>query len=371
LHAVLFDPDNPSTLYVGSDGGMLAVHNLTPAAPSGVTFQSNFSRQLLDLEMYHAVASAQSNGLVATALQDNGTDEAQLTPFGSGSWAQQADSDGVNVEFVTPVGLPAGNDILIRAESCCNGAQWAAAAWNGSQFGSGKVIPVATSQNSRDPAGIGGGPVKRVQFPRFANGAGQRMYAVAALQQTVYGLFASDDGSDMHWETVCVVGTPDNVTAVSSFDGSTVFAGTDQLHIFQLDAPYTGTPTSLQIANPTTSPAAVTSIVEFTPSIGFATLNSGFVLGWLGQTWQQLGAGALPNDQPFGALALPDLGSLFVVSQTSVFVSHDSGATWATAISGLPKLPLGQDINFVAQPDGTHYLYLATYGRSLWRATLP
>jgi hypothetical protein len=52
-------------------------------------------------------------------------------------------------------------------------------------------------------------------------------------------------------------------------------------------------------------------------------------------------------------------------------VSRDLGATWATAVDGLPTLPLGQDLSFVTQPDGARYLYLATYGHSLWRAQLP
>jgi hypothetical protein len=276
----------------------------------------------------------------------------------------------VNVEFVTPGQLPAGNDILIRTENCCNGANWSATPWNGTQFGGGNVIPVATNQNPRDPTGIGGGPVARVRAPNFLNGAGQLMYAVAGLNQNVYGLFANDDGSDPHWELLGTVSVPDNVTSVSSFNGSTVFVGTDQLHIFELDAPFPAVATSLQINNPANGSAKVTSIVEFTPGIGFATLNSGFVLGWLGQTWNAFGGGALPSSQPFNAVAVPDLGHLVAITPTSVYTSHDLGKTWATANIGLPKIPQGADLDFVVQPDGTPYLYMATYGWSAWRTRL-
>jgi hypothetical protein len=53
-----------------------------------------------------------------------------------------------------------------------------------------------------------------------------------------------------------------------------------------------------------------------------------------------------------------------------VFISHDVGTTWATANNGLPFLPQGADLRYVLQPNGTAYIYMATYGHSLWRTVL-
>ena len=369
-HAVLFDPDTPTTIYFGSDGGMLGVSNVSSG--STPAYQSDFNQEVLDLQLYHAAASSHSSGLVASALQDNGTDAADLDAFGF--WAGQAGSDGVNVDFATPDSLASGNDFLLRTENCCQGSQWAAEDWNGNMFGSGNVIPVANPGTPPDSDGVAGGPIGRVRVPAYRNKASQLMYAVAGLGQSVYGLFADDDGGDMHWETLGEVGPPDNVTSVSSFNGDAVFVGTDHYHIYELNAPFTATATSLAISSSAGSPGTITSIVEFTPSIGFAALSinsEGFVLGWQGEQWQALGGGTLTNALPFNAVALPDLGSLFAISAKSVFVSHDLGTTWLTANSGLPSVPQGTDLTVVTQPNGTSYLYMASYGRSLWRALLP
>jgi hypothetical protein len=366
IHALLFDPADANTLYVGSDGGMLAVHNLS----SSPTFQSNFNRELLDLQVYHGVGSTQVNGLVGSSLQDNGSNDALLMPFGAGSWEQQMDSDGSYSEFVTPNSLPAGQDIFIRAESCCGGANWSSALWNGTQFDSGQVIPVATSQNPRDPNGIPRCPEARIRFPRFLNSIGQTMYAVAGLAHTVYGLFANDDGSDMHWEQIGLISATDNVTSLSSFYGNIVFVGTDQGNIFELDQPYNAAATLLQVNSPTGSPAQVTGIVEYVSTIGFATLDSGYVLDWKGQTWDALGGGTLPTSQPFRAVVLPTLKNLIAITPASVFISHDLGTTWATANNGLPLIPQGTDLRFVLQANGTGFIYMATFGRSLWRSVL-
>jgi hypothetical protein len=365
LHALLFDPADANTLFVGSDGGMLSIHNL-----KSPTFQSNFNRGLLDLQMFHGVGSSQVNGLVAASLQDNGTNDAQLAPFGSGIWEQLIDSDGSYSEFVTPLSLPAGQDVLIRTENCCDGANWSSTLWNGTQFESGHVIPVATAQNARDPNGIPRGPETRVHSPNFSNPAGQTMYAAAGLAHTVFGLFANDDGTDMHWETIGLISATDNVTSLSSFNGTTVFVGTDQGNIFELDAPYNAAGTQLQVNSPTGSPTQVTGVVEFVPTIAFATLESGYVLGWQGHTWDALGGGTLPTSQPFRSLVLPDLTNLIAITPASVFISHDLGTTWATSNNGLPFLPQGVDLRYVLQANGTAYIYMATYGHSLWRSVL-
>jgi hypothetical protein len=366
IHALLFDPADANTLYVGSDGGMLAVHNLS----SSPTFQSDFNRELLDLQMYHGVGSTQVNGLVGDSLQDNGSNDALLVPFGSGFWEKQIDSDGSYSEFVTPLSIPAGQDIFIRTENCCDGGNWSSAPWTGTHFDSGQVIPVATNQNSRDPIGISRGPEARVQWPKFSNSIGQTMYAVEGNAHTVYGLFSDDDGSDMHWEQIGLISATDNVTFLSSFNGSTVFVGTDQGNVFELDQPYNAASTLLQVNSPTGSPAQVTGIVEFVPTIAFATLDSGYVLGWKGQTWDALGGGTLPTSQPFRAVVLPNVKNLIAITPASVFVSHDLGTTWATANNGLPLIPQGVDLRYVLQENGTPYIYMATYGRSLWRSVL-
>ena len=60
-------------------------------------------------------------------------------------------------------------------------------------------------------------------------------------------------------------------------------------------------------------------------------------------------------------------GAFYLADADHVYVSRNNCKTWTRASLGLPQHCEGIDLRFVAQPDGKNYLYLATYGWSLWR----
>jgi hypothetical protein len=252
---------------------------------------------------------------------------------------------------------------------------WSYSIWNGTGLTQPNpdTPPIDTPPN---PNGLQGGlntPIGTARFPQFINASGELMYAAAARAANVYGLFARDDGSDLHWDQLGSIGTGENAKAVSTRDGNSIFIGTDQGNLYRFDAPYTNGPTQLSINAPSVPAGGrwISAVVEIFPTVAFATLNvagNGYVLSWLGQEWDLTG-GALPNDLTFQSLAVPDLGSLYAVTTQRVYVSHDLGASWATASDGLPTMPHATDLRFATQPSGG-YLYLSTYGRSLWRAKL-
>ncbi|WP_428488256.1 hypothetical protein [Rhodopila sp.] len=370
VHALTFDPTDPTTLFIGSDGGVASVGGLVQGGTP--KFTSNWSRHLFNMQIYHASASSRVNGLVAAALQDNGTLFAQLP----GAWEHLTDCgcDGGNVRFVGPSGLPNATDLLLEGEFSGSPFPWSSDRSNASgapTFGFNTQQGVPIGSNAKNPL-TSNAPVSPVRVPRYANSAGQTMLAAAGLAQTVYGLFADADGDNMHWDPLGLIGSG-NVSAVSSRDGTDVIAGTDNGNLYQLTQPYGSNASQLFINPPATGSASVSSVVEIFSSIAFAAYNAGgngYVIRWDGQSWNAA-SGSLPNTVPFTSIEAPDLNAVFVASRTNVYSTHDSGNTWMIASDGLPYVDQGMDLQAMTQPDGTRYLYLATYGWSLWRAKLP
>jgi hypothetical protein len=203
------------------------------------------------------------------------------------------------------------------------------------------------------------------------------MYGVSGLGPSVYGLFANTDGTDLHLESIGTIGSTDGVASVSSADGSTVFVGTALGNICQLKPPYA--PASSCVNFVINQPAGdrvarINGVLEFLSTIGVAVTNSsnssngGYVLSLLGDSWQP--TSGLPTNLPYNSVEAASLGSVFVANTSQVFMTQDLGSTWLTASDGLPKVANGIELHFVRQPDGNQYMYLATYGWSMFRALL-
>jgi hypothetical protein len=386
IHALTFDPADPTTLYIGSDGGVASASGLVRG--SNPTFVSTYNRQLFTMQLYHAAASSASVGIVSAALQDNGTLWAQLP----GAWQHLTDCgcDGLLTAFINPDGLSPGDTIVLPAEAGAPYFDWD---WvrsnnhNNPIFGYNQQqgIPIGTSHNTLSD-GPPPAPVAVVRFPRFSNNAGQFMYSLTALNFAVYGAFANTDGSDLHWEFLGGVAANENVSALSSNTGNDVFVGTDKGNIYRFDPPYGLAGVKLAINPPDNrGDPKICALLEIFPAVAFASIATGgsacenwtsehasghgYVMEWLGQTWDAV-SGSLPNNLPFTSLEAPDLSSVFAATMGTVYVTHNLGATWLTAADGLPIISGGTDLHYVAQPDGKQYLYLGTFGWSLWRTQL-
>lgn len=394
-HAVTFDPTDPTTLYLGNDGGVFSASGVVQNADlvNSPTFVSNYNRYLFDLQFYHAAAipdPQEASLVVAGVLQDNG-DLGTVVP---GAWQAAGTGDGYNLGFVNPPALPFGNQILLLGDDRLLGndhhGAWRSVETNPFGVPTQPQPEIPISGSSTSPVPTWGTPLAVVRFPHFSllagPNAGEKMYAVAAYQGLVYGLFAHDDGTGLNWVTLGCVGGGQNVTALSSYDGFSIFLGMDDGNIYRMDSPYAcGEPVKLLAINPPPNVingpqggcqnCTITAILEVLPGVAFAALQvggNGYVLEWQeqAQTWEVVGGG-LPNEVPFTALEAPSLLSLFAATGRRVYVTHDLGNSWMLASDGLPMVPQGLDLHFVVGPDGTKYLYLATYGRSLWRAVLP
>jgi photosystem II stability/assembly factor-like uncharacterized protein len=86
-----------------------------------------------------------------------------------------------------------------------------------------------------------------------------------------------------------------------------------------------------------------------------------------GVTWSDIDQGRLPA-VPHSAAVVPpdDPGSLYVANDVGVFVTGDGGATWTNLTRNLPNVMV---VDLVYH-NTERSLWVATYGRSLWRIKL-
>jgi hypothetical protein len=388
VEALSFAPSDSTFLYIGSDGGVASAAGIQKPSP---VFASFYNHHLYNLQLYRMTASWQTTGLVAEALQDNGVVYAQLP----GRWQPLIGGDGINSAFLShPPVLTAGNDILL--DGIWGGGN--NPPWNWAQS-DGNINPVFALSGQQtiplgtDPDGVADGTAVKsilgvVRNPAFRNSAQQLMYAVTESNATIYGLFANDDGSGIHWENLGSIGADQDVTALASYDGTHIFIGTVLGTIYRLNSPYGGPAAQLtvNIPDPNLLPNIENeTLIEPLPETAFASVSShgitpgvhAHVLAWTPETqsWNALDGG-LPSDFSFKAVAYEDfgamgLGNLYVATASHVFVTYNLGQSWFTVSDGLPAACQARDLRIAIQPDGKKYLYLATFGRSLWRASLP
>jgi hypothetical protein len=404
IHALTFDPVVTATLFIGSDGGVASAAGLTNG--STPTFESDWNQGLFNLEFFDGAASASFNGLVAGATQNNGVLYAGLP----GPWQHVngcpyplpvcQEYPGVFALFATPILIGPGNDLLVDDTVFNPGleGQYVESMGGVIPFNAQTGIPVnppcgpCVSYNVTVAA-----PVRSPGG--FANASGQKMIAVSEVYaypggDSVYGLFANDDGSSVHWELLN--GGPGLWSLVSAiaptFDGSSIFVGDTDGRIFRLDAPFTAPAVQLTVNAPSPCPlCGVNGIYAFNKNLAFAAYGQHFI-SWDGTSWNPAGETTLPHDREFLSIVALDTGRMYLASNAGVFDTSDGGNTWSKASVGLPTLIPGEGgfgfeppnhltahdslpshdyLQLVTEPSGDTRLYLASYGRSLWRTWYP
>lgn len=382
LHVVAFGRTGAGheSLYVGSDGGIAASHDL------GQTYHSHFNRPLNNLQFYGGAratkignyggsltASSRYPGLLAGGLQDNGNvyrcPDAHRDPAtprqADTPWIRQVGGDGDINRFIDGLGVLVNFD---NTNTALGVAVWDEVA---KRFptGPGAVIPA-----DGDAAGVAPTAVDLIPAPAFRR-AGQLMYACvgSSADGIVHGLFAADPSSerpearDIHLARLGVVGGI--VTAIGSTDGTTLMVGTDSGKIVALD---TASGAVSPYALPDVVGADIVSRIEVFPSPTLGALPDnayalvgGRILRFNGLFW------AVTTGSDWTAFAYdPPSERLFAATDGDVFVSDDRGHTWLDASAGLPARPHCTDLRIAADGKGGRDLYLATYGHSVWRATI-
>ena len=411
IHALVFDPVDENTLYVCCDGGLVTTPDL------GATWQSGANRQLPDLEFYKVAPSPLDSGLVAGSLQDNGNVYApqyiDLDP-----WKALDGGDGVITQFVTTGDLlhtvngvetkdSNGADLIFGSE--VRAASWDNAARKFSDRSMFSTFPRSLGVIPVD--GETGGLLipddkdlkervsaleltEPVRVPNWKNEDGEPMVAVGARGIQVFGLFAKAGGNS-HWTPIGAVDNlPDKdpmgnpkpylITAVTSPDGTFIFAGTNNGKVFRLDASLAGAIFPFTNVSDPAMTVEVTRIVAFAPDQAFLIAGEKVFRIWIppgGAIWTPLAgmvlpggvSATLPVGQAFTCLAADPttpVPALYVGTSFGIWVSEDNGESWLPFVEGLPRVPLCQELRWVQEASGVNFLYLATQGWSVFRRVL-
>ncbi len=220
--------------------------------------------------------------------------------------------------------------------------------------------------------------IEVVTSPAWKNTAGEVMVGVAAEGESVYGLFAKSDGT-FHWQVLgSVLHRPDIdptttlelpyfATASASMDGHDVIVGMNNGRVFRLSEPGWA---ATDLSDPAIS-APMTRIAPLRPG-EFVMIAGPGVFRWNG-SWTIVPTGpatGLPSGDHFYALAVDRSAGpprLFVATQYGVWQSENDAATWQVDTIGLPTVPFCWDLRTVIESSGAAFVYLGTYGWSVFR----
>jgi hypothetical protein len=384
-HGLIFDRFDPARvkLLICSDGGLATSPDLMK------TFDTACNRLLPNFQCTRFSPSPLEPGLLGMSLQDNG-DVYTTLYINPEPWRDLDGGDGILMMFLSTGNLIRNNNTLTAADSSGNSvefglktraSEWAASTRTFSDLKlfpdpplSWGVIPVdGTADGLLNPEGD---RIEAVVIPTFANPAGELMLAVAAEGEKVLGLFKKQSG-ELHWTQLAAIPhkpskdaagneLPYSATAVASLDGKAVFVGTNNGLVFRLDS---ATGASTDISNPVNSKAIGRLAAAATALFAIA---ASAVFRFDGANWTTLGGG-LPANQDYSALELDRMEAplhVFVGTDQGVWESWDEGKSWGQNGLDLPSAVRCQDLRIVTERSGARFLYLSTFGWSVFRKLL-
>jgi hypothetical protein len=395
IQTILFDPSDPSdnTIYVGSDGGV--TFTLDRAGDGG--YQSRLSKHVRNLQFYSSTppgkngatgetgggisASPTVPGLIAGPTQDNGNLFCALESPDTKGWQTLDGGDGIVMRFLS-------DGLLLSVSPNDNTPPPRRARlsrWNGTAFADPKEVPVTSPSASALSVF---GDVQPVTKPSFTLPDTQKLlFAVASTANAggqlinAYGLFTDGTIGNAEWQLIATLPlqSGDSISSIASLNGHQVFAGTRQGRVFSF-APFQR-PFELVVSPADKGP--VHDIVVVRDALAFALYDGPATKAILQSeffNWDPLGSNEnvargvnLEGSEPYVALIIDRETSpqtLYACTDTRVFVSRDEGNTWLLATTHLPSRVHCTGFAVGAARPGGRYLYLSTYGRSVWQAKI-
>ena len=362
-HAIVYDPSNLSTVYVGNDGGIFKSTN------AGLNFAA-VNTGLTTVQFYSGAVHPSSE-IYYGGTQDNGTLESGTLP----SWTEVFSGDG-GVTFVDPTN-PSNvftEYVYLAIQKSTNG---------GASFAR-SIAGIPTSGSNQ-----GDGTSDRCAFiAPFAMDPSNSQNLVAGT----YRVFRSTSGG-ASWSAISSDITGDGPGAVRSSgsvitalsvartSSATMYAGTSGFDTLSSRVVVT-TNTGSSWTNVTKSPLPnrVVRAIAINPSNGSdavvafsgygantpATPGHIFRTTNRGTSWTDI-SGNLP-DVPANALLLDSTNANHLLAGTDigVFETTDGGSTWLSQNSGLANVSVA-DIDL--RPDG--YVFAATHGRGMFKSSVP
>lgn len=351
-HSHAFTTDG-SKLYIGNDGGIYSTADWSLQQ----IHYSDLNNGLADLLHYPGLSvSRQTLDLAFSGTQDNGTVRYKGDPVwtqnicGDGGWTAIEPSDDSNA-YTFCQGEPGG--YLFKTTDA--GANWSAvdaqilAANDRLPF----VAPVVIDPSNASRVYFGSYRVWQSTdaaaswtplSPDLTGGGTLSAIAIAPTNANVAYAVTNDS---RFWAT------SNAITSIppASWNNRT---GSLPARPFTMVAP-----------DPHTSKTVYITVQGFS---GFGD-NVGHVFRSYdrGTNWSDISAN-LPNIGANDIVVDPDIvGRLYVATDIGVFYTSNGGASWATLVSGLPRV----EVESLRLQRATRTLRAATYGRSVWDLSVP
>jgi hypothetical protein len=338
-HALVFDPNDPSTIYCGCDGGLFR------SPDRGVSWiPLNAGLSTYEME-YVAQDNASSRWLLA-GLQDNGS----LRYAGTSAFEQVFKGDGgdCGVDQTHPDTCYVSYTNMGLYVSTQKGLDNTFDAIDATKV---MKVPANYSSLFYPPMGVAGSTVAQ---------AGQ-------------SVFVSRDASKTWTEVTLPAANPPsspNITALYLPTSDLIYAAAANGRVFSIT--WSAANTAWSIAELTSPRSAYISAIRVDSSnriwVTMSEVGGGRV--WRsdnsGTAWNDM-TGSLPGF-PVNSIAFDPntVGRVWVSADLGVYQSLDSGATWMTFFQGLPNA-LVTDLEF---HNGDRLLRAATRNRGIWEAAV-
>jgi hypothetical protein len=382
VHRIRFDPDDRSgqRILIASDGGVA----VTPDA--GQTMSSRYNRQLANLQCYTTDgvnrdasgtlgAGGEVVGLMTSGLQDNGN----VWSLNAGPWRRFTGGDG-GVSVMT-------RQKQVLSSEGLDGIEVQRSEWDeASQTVTTPVrIPITAGAPGDPSAFLGGGAFAApVNDPVNQDVFGAKIYAIGYQTNQLFGFWNPTGFTDWRWEFIASLplNPGESISAAGSANGNVVLATTSNGSFFRVQR--AGAAIQSQPNDAFDPNYGVNFLCVIDDDNAFAIYND-----WRGGTngnkilrltdglWVEvprtlMSGGLIPNERCYSIegdwTVRPQ--TLFVCTDSAVYVSSNSGESWSDESEGLPTRAHLADFQLVLNPDGTKDLYLSTFGRSVWKASL-
>ncbi len=390
VHALYFDPRDAKgqTVFVGSDGGVAVTVDL------GSTFDTTWNQNLADLQVGSVpchngygtmTADPTVPGRVAVGLQDNGVAWSQ-----GGIWQENIQGDGAAAIFTADGSLVAatlsayGTQIL-RYQ---NGSYQPVSTPPYFHPDGSEAVLVITNADGTQTI-IHGLPNPVLEAVRAPGKASPAVYAVGgngpqAEPNSLFGLrWSQPDASDAKWDRLATLPAGMEIWSVAAVDETRIYVGTHPARVYQLTMSASGwSPVDLG-SLPTLVPgtpdpyATITRLVPLADGSVLAAYsanaysggaNAGQILHYTAGGWTPINGPGSGTEPVFG-LDVDDWGVLYAATDDGLYVAAWPGAQWQDMSAGLPTRAHLGSVRFVHYASGGIDLFLATWGRSVWKAT--
>ncbi|MEO6324132.1 MAG: hypothetical protein ABIT01_01280 [Thermoanaerobaculia bacterium] len=353
-HFVRYQQGSSTVLYDGNDGGIYKTTDANAVLPTWASLTGN---SLATLQPVFLSLHPTDANIMLAGYQDNGT---ELRSLGGGTnWSERCGGDGASamIDQTTP-------SIMYCSFAGSGNIGISKSIDSGTSFGTDVSVAIGAERRAFNPPVVMDPNTSTILYA----GSQRLWHSVnGGLAWTAQSTSPDLTGGGSAKVTAIAVAKSDSTKIyVVTGDGKVQFSSNSGVTFTDTTkAPLPGryaTSVSVDPTNPAIAYVGYSGFNDGTPAAPghiFRTADSG-------TTWTNI-SGTLP-DNPVNAIAVRPSApaEIYAGSDVGFFLSLDSGGTWAKMTNGMPNAAIADiEVNTT-----TDLLVVATYGRSIFSATL-